>query len=121
MGRIKRVATDRHTASLCSFISTYVQEAVSTPLHQLQAKLDSFPQPWPFPRGDVYHWIALLDRFDHILELFNREYALDQGPQQRPFERKLLLQGDAEDGMPYPSGGAQEAEVDSAGHASDGD
>ena len=82
MGRIKRVAAERHTASLTPFVSTFVQEAAAAPLHQLPAKLDSFPQPWPFPRGDLYHWIPVLNRFDHILELFNKEYGLDQGPQQ---------------------------------------
>ena len=121
MGRIKKVATERHTATASPFISEFVQQATSAPLHQLPSKLESFPQYWPFPRGDLYHWIPLLDRFDHVLELFNKEYGLVKGPQQEPFECRLLRKGDAEDGMPYPSAGAQQEELESLSYSSEGD
>ena len=121
MGRIKKTPSERHTATISPAITEFVQDATTTPLHQLPAKLASFPRLWPLPRGDLYHWIALLDRFDHILELFNKEYALCEGPQAQPFERRLLEKGDEEEGMPYPSAGAQAQELDQLGFSEEGD
>ncbi|KAK6441326.1 E3 ubiquitin-protein ligase tom1 [Oleoguttula sp. CCFEE 5521] len=112
MGKIKKTPSERHRATESPIIATFVQDAVRIPLHQLPAKLESFPRHWPFPRGDLYHWIPLLDRFDHTLELFNKEYALKDGPQSRPFECKLLQSGDAEADLPYPAVGASSEELD---------
>lgn len=81
-------------------ISDFVKTTASIPLAKLPDHLDSFPRQWPFPRGDLYHWIPVLNRFDRILELFNQEYGLASGPQTQPFERRLLLKGDAEEGKP---------------------
>jgi E3 ubiquitin-protein ligase HUWE1 len=79
-------------------IAEFVQATASIPLYQMPAHLASFPKLWPFPRGDTYHWIPVLNRFDRILELFNKEYGLVDGPQTEPFRRRLLLKGDAEEG-----------------------
>lgn len=79
-------------------IADFVQATASIPLFQLPNHLASFPKLWPFPRGDTYHWIPVLNRFDRILELFNQEYGLVDGPQTQPFQRRLLLKGDVEDG-----------------------
>jgi len=81
-------------------IADFVKATESIPLYQIPAHLASFPKLWPFPRGDTYHWIPVLNRFDRILELFNQEYGLLDGPQTRPFQRHLLLKGDAEEGQP---------------------
>ena len=62
----------------------------SIPLPDLLTHLASFPHQWPFPRGDLYHWIPLFNRFDTILEQFILEYGLNAGPQARPFKRVLL-------------------------------
>jgi E3 ubiquitin-protein ligase HUWE1 len=121
MGRIKKTPSERHTATISPAITEFVQDATKTPLHELPAKLAAFPRLWPLPRGDLYHWIPLLDRFDHILELFNKEYALREGPQTQPFERRLLEKGDEEEGMPYPSAGAQKQELDAQGFSEEGD
>lgn len=43
------------------------------------------------PRGDLYHWIPLLNRFDNILESFNKLYQLNKGSQKRAFGCGLLL------------------------------
>lgn len=84
-------------------IAEFVKATESIPLYQIPAHLDSFPELWPFPRGDTYHWIPVLNRFDRILELFIQLYGLN-GPQTQIFERKLLLQGDAEEGKtPEPA------------------
>lgn len=108
-------------ATLSPFVKDFVKRATEVPLLQLPALLDTFPQYWPLPRGDLYHWIPLLDRFDHILELFIKEYALNEGPQMQPFERRLLQRGDAEEGMPYPSTGATSEELDGQGYTEEGD
>lgn len=121
MVRIKKTPSERHTATISPAITSFVQEATSTPLHQLPTKLVSFPRLWPLPRGDLYHWIQLLDRFDHILELFNKEYALNEGPQTQPFKCRLLEKGDEEEGMPYPAKGAQKQELDALGFSGEGD
>lgn len=85
-------------------IADFVKATESIPLYQIPAHLASFPKLWPFPRGDTYHWIPVLNRFDHILELFIGIYDLENGPQTQPFQRQLLLQGDAEEGAtPQPA------------------
>ena len=96
MGRIRKSATERHEATISPFISEFIQGSLKVPLHRLPQLLATFPVDWPFPRGDLYHWIPLLNRFDHILELFVKEYKLDQGPQRQPFEKRILLKGDVE-------------------------
>lgn len=85
-------------------IADFVKATESIPLYQIPAHLASFPRLWPFPRGDTYHWIPVLNRFDHILELFNHIYGLEDGPQTQPFQRLILLRGDADDGAaPQPA------------------
>ena len=51
----------------------------------LPSHLLKLPAHWPFPRGDLYHWIPVLDRFDTILQHFCEEYGLNKGPQTKPF------------------------------------
>ena len=62
-------------------------------MHELHGHLRTFPSKWPFPRGDLYHWISLLDLFDGLLEDFIQEYGLKDGPQTQPFDCRLLLRG----------------------------
>lgn len=71
-------------------LAQFVLTAISLPLARLPAHLHSFPARWPFPRGDLYHWIPLLDHFDKILEDFIVEYQLNEGPQTQHFGTKLL-------------------------------
>ncbi|KAF2130849.1 hypothetical protein P153DRAFT_312876 [Dothidotthia symphoricarpi CBS 119687] len=96
--KIKKQATSRHESTLSSMIAEFVKATESIPLYQLPAHLASFPKQWPFPRGDAYHWIPVLNRFDRILELFTQEYGLVDAPQTQPFQRRLLLKGDADEG-----------------------
>ncbi|KAF2722346.1 hypothetical protein K431DRAFT_284040 [Polychaeton citri CBS 116435] len=119
MGKIKKTALERHTVTMSPGVGEFVSQAAAVLLHHLPAKLQAFPQEWPLPRGDLYHWIPLLNRFDRILELFNKEYGLDLGPQTQPFQRRLLAAGDAEEGNDYLH--PQEKELDSCGFSSDGD
>jgi E3 ubiquitin-protein ligase HUWE1 len=85
-------------------IADFVKATETIPLYQIPAHLASFPKLWPFPRGDTYHWIPVLNRFDRILETFVQEYRLVDGPQTQPFQRRLLLKGDADEGStPEPA------------------
>lgn len=102
-------------------ISAFVFKASVLPLAQLPGHLKSFPQRWPLPRGDLYHWIPLLNRFDDILENFNREYDLEAGPQSRPFGRGLLAKGVAEESKSSTVTSTSETDLDSLGLESDGD
>ncbi|KAF2229264.1 hypothetical protein EV356DRAFT_580953 [Viridothelium virens] len=99
MGRITKAATNKHEATLPPFIAYFVKASTEIPLYQLPSHLSNFPRRWPFLKGDLYHWIPLLDRFDRILELFVKEYGLDRGPQTHGLARRLLLKGDAEVGQ----------------------
>ena len=91
------------------------------PISQLPKHLASFPRRWPFPRGDLYHWIPLLNRFDIILEQFNQEYGLGSGPQTRPFGRTLLVRGAAEENPLLPIKGTGTEDLDQLGFGWDGD
>jgi E3 ubiquitin-protein ligase HUWE1 len=68
-------------------LKDFVDNASTIPTRELGHLLESLPTLWPFPRGDLYHWISVLNRFDGILEKFNTHYGLDKGPQLRPFEQ----------------------------------
>ena len=102
-------------------IAEFVRATESIPLYQLPAHLASFPKQWPFPRGDAYHWIPVLNRFDRILELFNLEYGLVNGPQTQPFQRRLLLKGDAEEGNTGAESSTTDAVLDTLHVSQDGD
>ena len=98
-----------------------MNQALSIPISQLPKHLGSFPQRWPFPRGDLYHWIPLLNRFDIILEQFNLEYGLNSGPQTRQFGRTLLATGAAEENPLVPIAGTSAEDLDKLGFEADGD
>src|SRR5580700_9634785 len=97
----------------------FVNTSVALPLYQLRSHLSTFPPQWPFPRGDLYHWIPLLNRFDRILELFSQEYGLKDDVQTRPFERQLLVKGDEGPGQVYAA--PSEDELDDLGFGKEGD
>ena len=65
----------------------------------------------------------MLNRFDHILDLFNQEYGLIDGPQTQPFQRRLLLKGDADEAAATPetSTAVTEAVLDTLHLSKDGD
>ncbi|KAF2272792.1 uncharacterized protein EI97DRAFT_196139 [Westerdykella ornata] len=94
--KIKKQATARHEITRSPMIAEFARATASIPLYQLPSHLAAFPKLWPFPRGDLYHWIPVLNRFDRILELFTQQYGLVDSFQTQPFTRSLLLRGDAE-------------------------
>ncbi|KUJ13456.1 uncharacterized protein LY89DRAFT_754201 [Mollisia scopiformis] len=91
MVRITKTMQTKHLESLSPWIKEFRNAASSIPLPLLPQKLATFPSRWPFPRGDLYHWIPLLNRFDEIYEQFAKIYKLDEGPQTVDFACTLLL------------------------------
>lgn len=59
---------------------------------ELPAVLDSVSE-WCWPRGDLYYWTGLLNRFDNILENICRDYELSkiQANDFTPLTKRLLV------------------------------
>ncbi|KAI4262960.1 MAG: hypothetical protein L6R42_001875 [Xanthoria sp. 1 TBL-2021] len=121
MGRIKKAAGPKHEATVSPAIAEFVGKAISLPLAHLPAHLQTFPSQWPFPRGDLYHWIPLLDLFDLLLKQINQEYGLQDGPQTIPFGRTLLEKGVSEEGKDGAGITTSQEELDKLGFSHDGD
>ncbi|KAL8661542.1 MAG: hypothetical protein Q9202_005487 [Teloschistes flavicans] len=121
MGRIKKAAGPKHEATVSPAVADFVAKGATIPVSQLPAHLQDFPRGWPFPRGDLYNWIPLLNRFDLILEKFNQEYGLHNGPQTSPFSRTLLQNGVAEEGKSGAVLKTTSEDLDKLGFAQDGD
>lgn len=96
-------------------------KASTLPISHLPAHLKSFPRRWPFPKGDLYHWIPLFNRFDSILDQFSLQYGLRDGPQTSSFGRSLLAKGVAEESKAGTVISTTETELDGLGYNSDGD
>ncbi|KAF3313412.1 hypothetical protein TWF173_005921 [Orbilia oligospora] len=88
--RIKKTPSQKHEQTLSPFVRDFSTRAIELcdkeRRGELSEYLASFPSIWPFPRGDLYHWIALLNRFDEVLEELVTKYNLKAGPQLIPFE-----------------------------------
>ncbi|KAL4979162.1 hypothetical protein BDW66DRAFT_118973 [Aspergillus desertorum] len=90
MGRIKKVAAQKHEATLSPYLVEFIARATTIPVPELPSHLRTFSRVWPFPRGDLYHWINVLNRFDEILASVIDRYSLSNGPQTTPFNRRYL-------------------------------
>ncbi|KAL5323806.1 hypothetical protein ACEPPN_008348 [Leptodophora sp. 'Broadleaf-Isolate-01'] len=92
MVRVTKTMQARHAESLSPFVKEFRNAACTVPLPLLPQHIATFPSRWPFPRGDLYHWIPLLNRFDDILDMFCSEYKLED-PQTRDFTCNVLQSG----------------------------
>lgn len=97
------------------FIKEFRDVSCAVSLSLLPKHLDTFPTRWPFSRGDLYHWIPLLNRFDDILEKFCKTYKLDEGPQTQDFACTILASGVEGTGETAPS------DLQALGYFPDGD
>ncbi|KAJ5815527.1 hypothetical protein N7474_007304 [Penicillium riverlandense] len=120
MGRIKKVASQKHEATISPFLADFIGRATSLPVAELPSLLSTFPRLWPFPRGDLYHWINVLDRFDEILAEVIDRYFLNTGPQVLSFTRNYLNESLVKDPSTIPAEGI-EAKLNALGYGSDGD
>ncbi|UNI20237.1 HECT-type E3 ubiquitin transferase [Purpureocillium takamizusanense] len=120
MGKITKTMQPKHRETLSPWLRNYVQTTAALPLPSLPKHLSEFPSRWPFGRGDLYHWIPLLNRFDSILGQFCKTYKLHEGPQTRDFGAEMLS-NHAED-TPFSSEKLWDVrELEQLGLASDGD
>ncbi|SPJ75056.1 related to TOM1 protein [Fusarium torulosum] len=120
MGKITKPMQQKHKDTLSPWLKSYVGTASTTPLPLLPQELNSFPSRWPFGRGDLYHWIPLLNRFDSVLEHFCATYKLNEGPQARDFGCDVLLNLDKESAF----GGERQwsaADLEDLGFSAEGD
>ncbi|XXG97753.1 hypothetical protein Hte_004064 [Hypoxylon texense] len=91
MGKIAKAIQPKHKETLSQWLEEFIDNATSVSVPHLPKVLATFPSRWPFPRGDLYHWIPLLNRFDELLESFCSIYKLNEGPQTRDFGCEVLL------------------------------
>lgn len=98
----------------------FIARATSLPVPELPSLLDTFPKLWPFPRGDLYHWINVLDRFDEILASAVEKYFLNTGPQAQSFTRSVLEESYSTDDSKKPAEGV-DAKLNALGYGPDGD
>ncbi|KAK4212207.1 E3 ubiquitin protein ligase [Rhypophila decipiens] len=91
MGKITRSILPKHKETRSPWLKDFIDAASSAPLPLLPQHLEKFPTRWPFPRGDLHHWIPLLNRFDNLLESVCTLYGLHEGFQTRDFGAGLLL------------------------------
>ncbi|KAK2858496.1 hypothetical protein FQN49_004672, partial [Arthroderma sp. PD_2] len=120
MGRIEKVASSKHEATISPAVAEFSKKAIETPVVELSSFLATFPRQWPFPRGDLYHWIGALNRFDELLARVAKKYGLDEGPQSMPFGRFVLI----EDGVSTRLASSEqdcEAKLDQLGVGAEGD
>ncbi|KAE8349729.1 ubiquitin-protein ligase [Aspergillus coremiiformis] len=90
MGRIKKVASQKHEATISPYLSEFISRTTTISIPELCSHLNSFSRIWPFPRGDLYHWINVLNRFDEIIAIIIEKYSINDGPQTKPFSRDVL-------------------------------
>ncbi|KAH6688555.1 E3 ubiquitin-protein ligase [Plectosphaerella plurivora] len=121
MGKISKTMQPKHEETQSPWLRDFVSQASSTPLPLLPKHLAGFPTRWPFPRGDLYHWIPLLNRFDDILETFSHTYKLNEGPQPRELSCDVLLNPELH--PTSTAGGASWTadQLKAQGYGSDGD
>ncbi|KAI1343885.1 hypothetical protein F5Y15DRAFT_180953 [Xylariaceae sp. FL0016] len=119
MGKITKAIQPKHKETLSPWLQEFVDAATSAPLPLLSSTLATFPSRWPFPRGDLYHWIPLLNRFDDLLESFCQVYHLNEGPQTRDFGCEILLGSDWHDNNLTENGKTEK--LSELGYGKDGD
>ncbi|GBC34534.2 DUF913-domain-containing protein [Rhizophagus irregularis DAOM 181602=DAOM 197198] len=56
-------------------IKSLIQKLTECHEEEITATVDSIKE-WNYPRGDLFHWIAVLNRFDNILENICQTYKL---------------------------------------------
>ncbi|KAL9107981.1 MAG: hypothetical protein Q9227_007196 [Pyrenula ochraceoflavens] len=115
MGKIKKAAGAKHETSLSPALSDFIKKATNILVPDLPAHLASFPSRLPLPRGDLYHWIQLLNRFDDILHDVIQYYNLEDGPQIKKFGLGYLAST-----LTKSSSGAED-ELLQRGFSADGD
>ncbi|KAF7117728.1 hypothetical protein CNMCM5793_006884 [Aspergillus hiratsukae] len=119
MGRIKKVASQKHEATISPYLAEFVARATTVSVPELPSHLNTFARLWPFPRGDLYHWINVLNRFDDILASVIEKYSLNAGPQTKPFGRYVLIDAYTSDSQ--SSSEDADSKLNALGYGPEGD
>ncbi|KAG8427424.1 E3 ubiquitin-protein ligase tom1 [Metarhizium acridum] len=72
MGKIIKTMQSKHKRDFVSLAEKLRRNSLHHRFAILAETPVEIPSRWPFGRGDLYHWIPLLNRFDSILEHFNK-------------------------------------------------
>ena len=102
-------------------MADFVSRATTIPIPELPSHIKTFPRAWPFPRGDLYHWINVLNRIDDILATVIGKYDLNNGPQTKPFARLVLVESYTNDESKATSGEDIDTRLNALGFGPDGD
>ncbi|KAG0255139.1 hypothetical protein BG011_005308 [Mortierella polycephala] len=73
-------------------IRTLIKTLKECPQAEIAAHIEATPQ-WSWPRGDLFHWVGVLNRFDEILENICKSCDMKK-PQPKEFshnDRRLVL------------------------------
>ncbi|RLM00811.1 hypothetical protein CFD26_108395 [Aspergillus turcosus] len=119
MGRIKKAASQKHEATISPYLTEFVARATTVSVPELPSHLNTFSRLWPFPRGDLYHWINVLNRFDDILASVIEQYSLNAGPQTKPFGRYVLIDAYTSDSQ--SSSEDADSKLNALGYGPEGD
>ncbi|KAG9291851.1 hypothetical protein G9A89_012136 [Geosiphon pyriformis] len=89
--KIKKTPPKKLVAPI-SPIKNLIQRLTECQDHEIPSIIAS-QQEWSYPRGDLFHWIGVLNRFDTILETTCQTYKLKKLQTQEftPEERSILL------------------------------
>ncbi|BFZ57287.1 E3 ubiquitin-protein ligase tom1 [Savitreella phatthalungensis] len=74
-------------------VDAFMKQALEADNDNLPILLRSF-HTWHYPKGDLFQWVAVLNKLDEILEDLCGQYNLRKGTQSKPFtgqHRELLL------------------------------
>ncbi|EPY50204.1 HECT-type ubiquitin ligase E3 Ptr1 [Schizosaccharomyces cryophilus OY26] len=68
-----------------------IQNEETCPIEKVASLCSDFrKREWAYPRGDLYSWIPVLNRFDAILEKIVEDYELKNKVQARPFDSLIF-------------------------------
>ncbi|KAL2314487.1 E3 ubiquitin-protein ligase ptr1 [Schizosaccharomyces pombe] len=75
---------------VAEFIRQAQNEEVTSDLGLVSLCSEFRKNDWPYPRGDLYSWVPVLNRFDAILERIVEHYSLKDKVQTKPFDSDTL-------------------------------
>ncbi|KAF9118932.1 hypothetical protein BGW39_000739, partial [Mortierella sp. 14UC] len=73
-------------------VKTLIQTLAECPESEISQLIEEVPE-WNWPRGDIFLWVAVLNRFDDILDSLCKTHDMKK-PQPKPFsesDRRLTL------------------------------
>ncbi|ORX50832.1 hypothetical protein DM01DRAFT_1090162 [Hesseltinella vesiculosa] len=90
--KIKK-APSKKLSPLSASLQQVIKQLEDAPEEQLVSIITEQLDQWTFSRGDLFHWVTVLNRFDTILERLCQDHKLDaiQRVPFQPAEKQLIL------------------------------